>query len=72
MSVPRITQILEGEIQSRLDSQDVATREKATSDYLAFATLCELRRIRFMVQESTSISLSNADVESMAATCDSV
>ena len=63
MSVPRITQILEGEIQSRLDSQDVATREKATSDYLAFATLCELKKIRLMIEDATGTVIQDSDLD---------
>jgi hypothetical protein len=63
MSVPRITQILEEEIQARLDSQDEATREKATSDYLAFATLRELRKIRLLLETATDTEVTDEDVE---------
>jgi hypothetical protein len=64
MSVPRITQILEEEIQARFDSQDAAMREKATSDYLAFAILKELKKIRLLLENATGIELSEDDFES--------
>ncbi|MCK9361825.1 acyl carrier protein [Patescibacteria group bacterium] len=63
MSVPRITEILEEEIQARLDSQDEATREKATSDYLAFATLKELRKIRMILEDETGTEIPDEEIE---------
>ncbi len=62
MSVPRITQILEEEIQSRLDSQDEATRKAATSEYLAFAILQELRKIRYILEDVTNTEVSDKDI----------
>jgi len=62
MSVPRITEILEAEIQTRFDSEDAATRQKATADYLAFATLQELKKIRLMLEEETGIEIEPRDL----------
>lgn len=63
MSVPRITQILENEIQSRLDSQDEATREGALASALQFAILHELRKIRLLIEDETGTEISDDDVE---------
>jgi len=63
MSVPRITQILEEEIQSRIGSQDEATRREATSSYLSFAILRELIKIRLVLEEATDMEIDDSEVD---------
>ena len=62
MSVPRITQILEGEIQARLDSKDEATREAAIASYFLSATLRELTKIRTILEIETGTELGDEDL----------
>lgn len=63
MSVPRITQILEEQIQAGLDSQDEATRMAASSAAISSAILSELRKIRLLIEDETGTEISDDDVE---------
>lgn len=63
MSVPRITQILEGELKARINSADEATRIKAASDLASFAILRELIKIRLVLEAETNTEIDDAEVD---------
>lgn len=63
MSVPRITQILEEQIQAGLDSKDEATRVAASSAAISFAILRELRKIRMIAEDETGTEIPDDDLD---------